>query len=398
MSVQLISMLRNAFRQALLLTIPGQSSPWPPLAPHPLATQGARVLPPFLGEMGLEIRGFLGMVEPWLRAGWKIPAKRPCFYPTQAAFADPEYFARIDLIKRDYGLSEMVGRLAAPYTPNQSLDINVSNSRTQAAFSIKTAGVRELENCGRAERELRRAFLQRYGHAAQVTSFWDFQSLSLYGMDDALLHTSRWAIPPSYRPNAFGTPPTEAYPHVGLQVRAVPGNPERDSDPLRMRRLAESVAALLGVPVLVYGNGRGTRRVEGHVHIADLWDETRDTLQQELGWLATCRLMVSPDSGWTDLMAWLRIPTLLELQHFAWGFEGLRPFRPRIALEAQYPDLATLVCKLAAEDDTVLPSIDACRVQVSHLHPQSEVCRKYWQEFVGDPQAGDAGSCAEGKK
>ncbi|MEF3192078.1 MAG: hypothetical protein K6347_05985, partial [Campylobacterales bacterium] len=39
------------------------------------------LLPPFLGEMGVEIEFFLASVEPYLRSGWKIPARRPQLYP-----------------------------------------------------------------------------------------------------------------------------------------------------------------------------------------------------------------------------------------------------------------------------------------------------------------------------
>ena len=40
-----------------------------------------RVLPPYLGELGYEVKYHLARVEPWLRNGWKILARRPEFYP-----------------------------------------------------------------------------------------------------------------------------------------------------------------------------------------------------------------------------------------------------------------------------------------------------------------------------
>ncbi len=46
------------------------------------------ILPPYPGEMGIEIRYFLGRVEPWLHAGWKILSRRPELYPAGTAIRD----------------------------------------------------------------------------------------------------------------------------------------------------------------------------------------------------------------------------------------------------------------------------------------------------------------------
>ncbi len=48
--------------------------------------------------------------------------------------------------------------------------------------------------------------------------------------------------------------------------------------------------------------------------------------------LSACRLMFAPDSGWADLMAWLRVPTLLEGSAYSGHFDDLVDFQPRIAL------------------------------------------------------------------
>jgi hypothetical protein len=49
-----------------------------------------RLLPPYFGEMGFEIRYHLAQVEPWLRHGWKVVTRRPAFYPQDSAIAAPE--------------------------------------------------------------------------------------------------------------------------------------------------------------------------------------------------------------------------------------------------------------------------------------------------------------------
>ncbi len=63
-----------------------------------------KILPPFLGEMGIEIIHFLARVEPYLRNGWRILAKRPAFYPPGTAFYDPAYFDRLNPLIAQYGL------------------------------------------------------------------------------------------------------------------------------------------------------------------------------------------------------------------------------------------------------------------------------------------------------
>ena len=68
--------------------------------------------------------------------------------------------------------------------------------------------------------------------------------------------------------------------------------------------------------------------------------------------------MLSPDSGWADLMAWLGVPTILEMLRVPTTFESLRDtFQPRIVLLDRDAPLgpqidALLVC------DTCLPNTD----------------------------------------
>src|ERR1700743_601327 len=63
-----------------------------------------RVLPPYFGEMGFEIRYHLAQIEPWLRHGWETRARKPAFYPEGTAIAAPEFFAAADHILKVYGV------------------------------------------------------------------------------------------------------------------------------------------------------------------------------------------------------------------------------------------------------------------------------------------------------
>ena len=61
------------------------------------------VLPPYPGELGIEIRYFLARVEPWLRAGWKILARRPELYPEGSAVLDDSLTAAENRLFSLYG-------------------------------------------------------------------------------------------------------------------------------------------------------------------------------------------------------------------------------------------------------------------------------------------------------
>ena len=105
-------MIEAALRHVIAYQGILSKSPWPALDKHPLAKEGVQILPGFIGEMGLEVKGFLAQVEPWLRAGWKIPARRVALYPDGTAFSDTEYFERIDSISQYFGMRKIVATLA----------------------------------------------------------------------------------------------------------------------------------------------------------------------------------------------------------------------------------------------------------------------------------------------
>jgi hypothetical protein len=81
-------------------------------------------------------------------------------------------------------------------------------------------------------------------------------------------------------------------------------------------------------------------------------------MARELGYLKSCRIMLSPNSGWADLMAWLGIPALLEMCNVPGTFEPLRDcFKPRLQVIERDEPLGPQADELIAETDTVLPDL-----------------------------------------
>ena len=156
---------------------------------------------------------------------------------------------------------------------------------------------------------------------------------------------------PSYLPAAFVNPPEPMPAHVGLQIRAFKGPIARDrnSDPEWMCETAKAIGAYLNLPVIAYGHPGGCI-IPSDMHTT--WREAeggRGHLARELGYLKSCRIMLGPDSGWSDLMAWLGVPVLLEKLPNPIVFESLRDsFQPRIALADRTaplgPQIDALLC------------------------------------------------------
>ena len=358
-------------------------SPLPSLEKHPFAQEGRNILFPFLGELGLEVRGFLGQIEPWLRSGWIIPARRPSLYAKLGAFEDPVFFARVEEIKREFGLYEVFGRL----TLNKSIPLTLASGQIGQEFHYNTSANLEadLKPALAAQRELRSAFFDRYGHEQLAPTEWHLQLSRQSLVGDDLYYCSRHATIPSYLPDLFVHPPFDFYPHIGIQLRNVPYNPHRNSDPQRMSRLAALASQLLDLPVLIYGKPTDDT-LAGYTRTIDYAPPGTPPLNAELVFLKNCRLMISPDSGWADLMGWLRVPTLLERQQFLGGFEALRPFRPRILLADENRGVAETISILCNGDEntTFLPDPDQGEDQGnSFLRPLGEECKEFWRKYRG---------------
>ena len=169
------------------------------------------------------------------------------------------------------------------------------------------------------------------------------------------------AVPPSFLPPSFVTPPEPIAPHVGVQMRNVVNIVEQDrnSDPEWMLGKAQEIAAHLGLDLLVYGHPGGCIIPAGH---RTSWDAARPDghMARELGYLKSCRIMLAPNSGWADLMAWLQIPALLEGAGKPETFEPLRDcFKPRLAVLDRAAPAGPQADALIAATGCVLP--DAAR-------------------------------------
>lgn len=356
-------------------------SSFPKLEKHPLALEKKLIMHPFLGEMGLEIRGFLGQIEPWLRSGWIIPARRSCFYPENTVFDDPVFFQRVDEIKSCHGLREMSGRLEKI----EAGHIEAGVGQGEGFFQLMIRGdiARDLEPFLAARRDLRSAFYDRYGHDTLLPTHWHSRLSSLSYPDDDLENTGRRVVLPSYLPPVFTRHIFDFPRHVGVQMRNVPQNPARNSDPERIMRLATEASAILGLPLLSYGR-KEDFFLPGVQRTADLLPEGAPQLNAELAFLRSCALMIAPDSGWADLMGWLRVPTLLERIWFPGGFEALRPFSPRMALADDSNLRASIEAVSSSSEDTIMPLPDVGqKSEQDFLMPNGSMCQKFWKDFLG---------------
>lgn len=285
-----------------------------------LRQNNSKILPPYSGEMGFEITSFLGRVEPWLRNGWKILARRPELYPLGTAFYDSSYFLKEKYIVQKYN----------GWRSHYFYDIPEKN--------------RDFD---REIRELFSGYLQAEDRPLTV---WDEMLLTSNNYSPLKLIQIYCDVTcPSYLPNDFLNPKWEYQHHIGVQMRYLLNDQGRNSDPNYMMEIAETASKYLGLPILVYGHPEGTLLPDGYIHTVDLGVD--GLLARELGYLRNCRLMVSPDSGWANLMAWLRVPALIEKQICKHVFHWLKPFKPRIDIVKRDVPLPAQIQELLSKDE-----------------------------------------------
>jgi hypothetical protein len=297
------------------------------------------LLPAYPGEMGMEIRYFLGRVEPWLNAGWRVLARRPELYPAGSGVRDESLFAAEDELFRRYGAA----RLA--FGPH---------IRQPSVGSVRH--LRELVARRKAQRlrtEWRGLLSTRiFGSPVRPWTRWDDD---LVGVSTEFAENRPWrhgdVAPPTYLPPAFRSDSVEdSYPdHVGVQMRAVSTSVEdRNSRVADVLSDADAVADHLSLPLLVYGHPSGTVLPCGMVTTASLGGSS--LLERELGYLRTCKIMFAPNSGWADLMCWLRVPVLVEERGELSVFDMMAPFQPRLLLRRRALSVIAQVDGLLAGD------------------------------------------------
>jgi hypothetical protein len=319
-----------------------------------------RVLPPYLGEMGYEVKYHLARVEPWLRNGWKIVARRPEFYPPGTVVDAPDFFEALDNIMNEHAVFGAGAGIYAPPPDLADLDIVPHLDGLSVEVRIRLGDINKIMREAVCEIRLRRLFLDWLDYDGRPLTDYDRNIFAFSETCVAETDIRRSeGLKPGYLPPAFEAPPETMGPHVGFQVRAVKHlSPKRNSDADWMVETAAAIGAHLGLPVIAYGHADGCVIPEG---VQATWREAdggRGHLARELGYLKTCRIMLSPDSGWADLMAWLGVPVLLEMLRFSMAFEELRDsFQPRIALIDRNLPLGPQIDDLLACDHC-LPIID----------------------------------------
>ena len=318
-----------------------------------------RVLPPYLGEMGFEVRTHLARTEPWLRNGWKVLARRPEFYPPGTTVECPPFFEACDRVLEENGVvPSQAGMYLAPAEFGE-VNLAPAFNGEKGQIQLNLSDVTKVGGQAFIEITLRRLFLEWLDYEGRPLTDYDrtvfaFRTTTI-GEHEYRLSES---LKPSYLPDAFENPTQTRPPHIGFQMRAVKNGvvQQRNSDPEWMCATAKAIGDYLNLPVVAYGHLGGCVIPAG---FEATWREDQGGaghLARELGYLRSCKLMLAPDSGWADVMAWLGIPVLLEMLINPFAFEGMRDtFRPRIALIDRDADLGAQIDRVLAADGLLTP-------------------------------------------
>lgn len=318
------------------------------------------VLPPCLGEMGMEIRHNLSLAEPFLRNGWKIVTRRPAFYPTGTTIDAPELLAEIDQVLQKFGIVSSGGGMHIPPGNFGVYSVRLMPCEPpRSVIELDFSDIQKVTRQALAEIELRRLFAAWFYFDGRPLTEYDRRTLSFAATTEGNIeyHLAS-AQRPSYLPPGFENPLEDVSPHVGVQIRKVAnGVPQdRNSDCAWMLLKARELAAHLKLDLIVYGHPGGCHIPTGYRTSYDP-ARTDDQMTRELGYLKSCRFMLSPNSGWADLMAWLEIPTLIEpLVPDPDVFEPLRyGFRPKILFADTHASICEQADALLSATGVVLP-------------------------------------------
>lgn len=329
----------------------------------PLGRVGsARVLPPYLSEMGMEIRYHVARVEPWLRNGWKVVSRRPALYPAGTTVDAPEFFAKADELFEQFDVHRSRGGILIPPGKSDFTITDISTSNQAVDLHLRVECLQKLMGEAVVEIALRKLFLEWFHADNRWINEYDYMATSFAPVSDGNYeYTLATAMRPGFLPPTFEHPQEPVEPHVGVQLRNVrhhecAESAYRNSDVHWMLETADALSRHLGLPVLVYGHADGCYIPDGY---KTTWNQARRQghMARELGYLKSCRLMLAPDSGWVDLMAWLEVPTLIERLRRPGTYTCLCPnFRPRLRLVDRERPIEPQADELLRTEGPVLPN------------------------------------------
>ncbi len=121
----ILTPVEQIFRQVIKNVLLNSANPTLSPSPSEPKIGVRRVLPPYLGEMGYEIKFHLARVEPWLSNGWKILARRPEFYPPDTAIHETEFFAACDKILATHAIASAGGGIYAPVAQGETANLQL---------------------------------------------------------------------------------------------------------------------------------------------------------------------------------------------------------------------------------------------------------------------------------
>lgn len=331
------------------------------------------LLPPFLGEMGHEVQFFLAAIEPWLRSGWKIYARRPELYPKGSAFFEPALFEQVDALMLKFDAHPQMNAITVNKTRPPPPNIALFEKERHKVFhlTVNNDAFDEVVKVRAFEQALKKVIAPYVLSPSRPSTFWDDYLTSAFILtSDVFLPEIQRPIPPASKPYLYQEGDTVIHDHIGIQLRNY-RDATRNSDVPSFLRAAEQASALLGKPILVYGNPKGTHQPPGYLNTAALSSERGvSLLSYELQALRNCSLMFAPYSGWADLMAWLQVPTLIENSHGdGLNLCRLAVFEPRMAFLEKNEEVPPQVTQLLSSGPGIRPPKNDPTPKVSFTVP-----------------------------
>jgi hypothetical protein len=320
-----------------------------------------KILPPFLGELGYEVRHFIAIVEPYLRSGFKLISKRPELYPDGTTLFTPDLYQEISKLKKKYNGQEVHSSICVEFSNPNCLSQETLNNKNN-----------EFEN------ELRKLLIPYIDRPGRTVTSLDIQLTSAWKGLNEFFFSSYHGLKPSYKPKNFIEGNINCPSHLGVQFRKIIGKDEnRNSNIDELYPLLLQLADQVNLPLFVYGEASGCDFPDNCNKVSAFHHASVSGLGGDLSCLKNCVLMFSPDSGWTDLMGWLQIPTIVTELYTNHTYMSLIPFKPIIDVLNKEEQLITQFNKCVFRNDTFL-NLTTKNSQGSHIIPALFDLKKIW--------------------